>query len=73
MMTMSYVNGAIEEITINDLFYFGQLWDGCDGDADDLLESGAVSPDGENVVNFDIVDKDAEDVMNTLVRVTDIY
>ena len=72
MMTLSYVLGKEREIEIGQEYYFGQLWDGQSGEANELLESGAVSPDEENVVAFEIVEK-AMNPLETLVKVTDIY
>ena len=71
MKTLSYILGSEEEIVINKEYYFGQLWDG-NGDGEELLESGAISPDGENVVSFEVVKK-ANDILETIVRVTDMY
>lgn len=71
MRTLSYVLGQEREIEIGQEYYFGQLWDG-EGDGEELLESGAVSPDDENVVAFEIV-KTADDLLQTVVKVTDIY
>lgn len=71
MKTLSYILGKIEEIEIDKEYYFGQLWDG-NGDGDELLESGTVSPDGENVIAFDYIEN-ADDPLETLVKVTDIY
>ena len=71
MKTLSYILGKIEEIEIGQEYYFGQLWDG-EGDGEELLESGTISPDGENVVAFEIVEK-AMNPLETLVKVTDIY
>ena len=70
MKTLSYVLSSEEEIKINKEYYFGQLWDG-NGDGEELLESGAISPDGENVVSFEVVKK-SEDILETIVKVTDI-
>lgn len=70
MKTLSYILGSEEEIVINEEYYFGQLWDG-NGDGEKLLESGAISPDGENVVAFKVVKK-SEDILETIVKVTDI-
>ena len=72
MRTLSYVLGQEREIKIGQKYYFGQLWDGQDGDADELLESGTVSPDNDNVVAFDIIEK-AGDPLKTLVKIIDIY
>lgn len=71
MKTLSYVLSSEEEIVINKEYYFGQLWDG-NGDGEELLESGAISPDGENVVAFEIIKK-ADNMLETVVKVTDIY
>lgn len=71
MKTLSYVLGEERKIEIGQEYYFGQLWDG-NGDGEELLESGIVSPDEENVVVFEIVEN-ADDPLKTLVKVTDIY
>ena len=71
MKTLSYILGSEEEIVINEEYYFGQLWDG-NGDGEELLESGAISPDGENVVSFEVVKK-ADNMLETVIRVTDMY
>lgn len=72
MKTLSYVLGQEREIEVGQEYYFGQLWDGEDGDAEELLESGSLSPDGENVVAFEI-QEGAENALETLVKVVDIY
>ena len=69
MKTLSYVLSSEEKIIINGEYYFGQLWNG-DGNGEELLESGAISPDGE-IVAFEVV-KRAEDILETIVKVTDI-
>lgn len=71
MKTLSYIYGTEQEIEVGAELYFGQLWDG-DGDGRELMESGSISPDNENVISFEVVEQD-EDILNTLVRVTDIY
>ena len=38
---------------------------------EELLESGAISPDGENIISFEVVKK-SEDILETIVKVTDI-
>ena len=71
MKTLTYILGSSEEkIIINGEYYFGQLWDG-NGNGEELLESGAISPDNENVVAFEVVKK-AEDILETVIKVTDI-
>ncbi len=54
MKTLSYIYGEEQEIEVGAELYFGQIWDG-DGDGKELLESGTVSPDSENVVAFEVV------------------
>ena len=71
MKTLSYILGKIEEIEIGQEYYFGQLWDG-EGDGEELMESGAISPDGENVIAFEVIEN-ADYPLETLVKVTDIY
>ena len=71
MKTLSYVLGQEREIEIGQEYYFGQLWDG-EGDGKELMESGAISPDNESIVAFEVAEK-AEDLAQTVVRVTDIY
>lgn len=71
MKTLSYILGQEREIEIGQEYYFGQLWDG-EGDGEELMESGAVSPDGENVIAFEVIEN-ADNPIETLVRVTDIY
>ena len=71
MKILSYILGSSEEkIIINGEYYFGQLWNG-EGNGEELLESGAISPDGENIVAFKVVKK-SEDILETIVKVTDI-
>lgn len=72
MTTLDYIKGFREEIKIGGEYFFGQLWDGCIGDVEELLESGSVSINEENTVAVDIVERD-DDSMDTIVRVTDIY
>lgn len=72
MKTLSYVLGQEREIEIGQEYYFGQLWDGEDGNVDEILESKSVSPDGENIVSFEIIEN-AENQLETRVKIIDIY
>lgn len=60
-----------EEITIGMEIRFSELWDGS-GDGEELLESGSISPDNENIVAFTIAEECAN-ILDTVVTVTDIY
>lgn len=72
MKTLSYILGGEEkEIELGAELYFGEIWDG-EGDGEEILNSGCVSPDNENVVAFKILEN-STDVLNTFVKVTDIY
>lgn len=71
MRALNYISGTEREIEIGQEYYFGQLWDG-EGDGEELMESGAVSPDGENVIAFEVIEK-SDNPLETLVKVTDIY
>lgn len=71
MKTLSYIYGNEQEIEVGAELYFGQLWDGY-GDGQELLESGTISPDNENTVVFEIMSLD-NDILNTIVKVVDIY
>lgn len=62
---------SLEEITIGMEIRFAELWDG-NGDGEELLQSGAISPDNDNVVSFEIVEENSN-ILNTIVKVTDIY
>lgn len=56
---------------------FAELWDG-NGDGEELLSSGAIAVWNEetetddNIVSFEIIEP-SEDILNTLVKVTDLY
>lgn len=55
-------------------YYFGQLWDG-DGDGEELLESGAIAVyqgGEEHIVDFEIVETDEDDILQSVVRVTSV-
>ena len=71
MKTLSYIGCSEEKIVKGGQYLFGQLWDG-DGDGNELLDSGSVSPDGENVIAFKIIERD-ESPLDSLIEVTDIY
>lgn len=60
-----------EKIVIDMEVRFGELWDG-DGEGKELLESGSVSPDNESIVGFVVIEEN-DSILNTVVRITDIY
>lgn len=63
---------ANREIKIGEEYELREIWDGEFGDAMEILASGTVSPDEENVIAFEIVKTDS-DPLFTVVKVTDIY
>lgn len=76
MKTLSCIYGTEQEIEVGAELYFGQLWDG-DGNGKELLEDGSVcvgedESDMPVIVGFKIVNQD-EDILKTLLKVTDIY
>lgn len=56
---------------------FADLWQSDDGDEEELLDSGCVwiandENDAPVIADFEILQKDDEKLINTLVKVTDI-
>ena len=80
METLSYLRGREREIEIGEEYYLGQLWDGS-GDVEDIIEEdgqGCVwvgdDEDGKPViVGFTYEELDPEELMDTVVTVTDIF
>lgn len=71
--TLSYILGTEDTIEAGKEYYFGQLWDG-DGDGEELLASGAIAvyQDGEEfIVDFETIEP-AENILQTVVKVTGI-
>lgn len=67
-----------KEIEVGDVIRFADLWQSGDGDEEELLESGSVwvgdNEDGAPVMaEFKIVGKDEENLINTIVKVSDLY
>ena len=71
MKTLSYIYAAEEEIEIGNTYYFGQLWDG-NGEGELLLESGSIGID-DIIVEFKVLEKDNDDILKSIVEVTDLY
>lgn len=71
MKTLSYVGCTESEIEVGNIYCLGELWDG-NGDGEEILNSLSVSPDNENVVAFTVT-KVTENILDTEVKVTDIY
>lgn len=64
-------------IEVGEKIRFADLWQSDDGDVEELLESGCcwVGDDDDNmpiIADFEILRKDEEDLLNSLVKVTDI-
>lgn len=73
--TMSYIIGADGVIKAGCLYYFGELYDGCN--EHEILESGCVAMldngiEEERIVDFSTIELDKEDLLNSLVKVTRI-
>lgn len=70
-----YKSGATDTVEANELYLFGELWDG-DGDGEEILESGAIAmvdEDGEDViVNFELAGEVEDIIADTLVLVTSL-
>lgn len=80
METLSYLRGKEREIEIGEEYYLGQLWDGS-GDVEDIIEEdgeGSVwvvnDEDGmPMIVGSTYEELDPEELMDTVVTVTDIF
>lgn len=80
METLSYLRGREREIEIGEEYYLGQLWDGS-GDAEDIIEKygkGSVWVENDEdgmpmIVEFTYEELDPEELMDTVVTVTDIF
>ena len=67
-------NGNVLEV--GEEIRFADLWQSDDGDKKELLESGCCwvgNDDGMPIIaDFEILRKDEEDLLNSLVKITDI-
>ena len=75
MMKVKMFNRA--ELEVGEKIRFADLWQTEDGDVEELLESECVHvANGEYdepiIADFEIVAKDEENPVNTLVKITDI-
>ena len=61
METLSYLRGREREIEIGEEYYLGQLWDGDDEDGTPVI------------VGFTYEELDPEELLDTVVTVTDIF
>lgn len=74
--TESYVLGRKEIVEVGEEYYWGQLWYG-NGDGKEILDSGSIAiydndKEEDVVIYFEIIDLDKEDIMKSMVRVTEI-
>jgi len=77
--TLSY-NGFFEdEINIGNTYYYGQLWDGNNGDGLELFRSGSIAVWDDEIEDYKIVYFNAleeleenTDILQTLVEVINI-
>ena len=75
MMKVEMFNGA--ELEVGEEIRFADLWQTEDGDVEELLESECVHvANGEYdepiIADFEIVAEDEENLVRTLVKITDI-
>ena len=62
-----------QKIEINDVIYeIGELWDG-NGNAQQLLADECMAIDEDYVVEFTILEYNNDDILDTIIEVTDIY
>lgn len=64
-------------IEVGEEIRFADLWQSDDGDEEELLDSGCVwiandENDAPVIADFEILRKDEDDLLNSLVKVTDI-
>lgn len=67
-----------KEIEVGEKIRFADLWQSEEGDEEELLESGCVwvgnnEDDAPVMAGFEIVDKDEENLINTVVKVVELY
>ena len=60
----------VKDLELGMIVKISEIWDGEFGDIDEILESGAISPDEENVISFDVVKNDGID---SIIEIKDIY
>lgn len=75
MKEFKMYNGNMLEV--GEVHRFADLWQSDDGDEEELLESGCCwvgdDKDGMPIIaDFEILRKDEEDLLNSLVKITDI-
>lgn len=66
-----------KKLEVGEEIRFADLWQSDDGDKEELLDSGCVwiandENDSPVIADFEILQKDEENLINTLVKVTDI-
>lgn len=61
-----------EHIEVNRKYYLGQLWSG-EENLSQLLESKAAGIGGSMVVDFEIIDLDKNNILFSVVEITNIY
>ena len=74
-MEYKMFNGEI--LKVGDVIRFADLWQSDDGDEEELLDSGCVwiandESDAPVIADFEILQKDKENLIDTLVKVTGI-
>lgn len=66
-----------EIIEVGETYRFAYLWSG-DGDEEEILESGAMSIGYDKeldefiIADFEIIDKDEENPIDSIIKITDL-
>lgn len=76
MKTLSYIYENEQEIDVGADLYFGQIWDGY-GNGEELLKSRSIcleeDTSGIPVIVAFCITKNEENILDTVVHITDIY
>lgn len=70
MKTLNYIYGGIEEIKIENEYYFGQLWDGIGEIPEESYSHQVTDADWINY-EFEILEK-KENELDTVIRIKNI-
>lgn len=60
------------EFEVGEIVRFYDIWNE-QGDIDELLESGTVSPDNNHIIAFEVTVFNSDDTGESLVKIVDVY